>query len=88
MTREQAAALGLDIVESAAGAVSQRGGAVGTVGTLVSVGARVASRLLRSGLTAEEAVERIEAIRPHRADAIDGDIDDLIDRMPGAGDGS
>lgn len=86
MTREEGAAIGLDVVESAATAVGQRGGALGAAGSIVAAAARVSSSLLRSGLSPEEVVEQIERVRPHQADRVDGRVDRVVGQMPGGED--
>ena len=73
----------LDAVEGAAQALGQGGrGVASSVGRLVAAGARTASRLLRSGMSVDEVVERIERIRPARDQQIDAEVDRVIGRMP------
>lgn len=81
-TKENAA-IGLDAVKAAARSVAGTGGVPGTVGTIVAVASSVASGLLRSGLSPEEVVEKLKAIRPARDEQIDAEIEELIGRMPG-----
>jgi len=83
---QEAAAKALDVVEAAANAIAHgRRGVESMAGRLVAAGARLGSRLLRSGLSVDEAVQEIDRIRPHRAEKIDGRVDKLVEEMPGEG---
>lgn len=50
---------------------------------IVSAATSVAASLLRAGLTADEIVDKMVRITPHRAGDVDVKVDDWLDRLPG-----